>query len=176
MSPPLLGREQLLAVLRDLAEELDRQGVRAEVFLVGGAAMTLAYDTRRTTRDVDAVFEPKSTVYEAARRVADSHRLPEDWLNDAVKGFLHGSDPDAVPVLDTPGLRVDVASPRYLLAMKLLSARDEDVDDILFLYRLCGFHTVEEGLDLVEAAYPGREIPVRVQYLLGEHFAGRPEQ
>jgi hypothetical protein len=51
-----------------------------------------------------------------------NHGLPEDWLNDAVKGFLHGEDPDAVPVLDTPGLRVDVASPRYLLAMKLLAA------------------------------------------------------
>jgi hypothetical protein len=55
-------------------------------------------------------------VYAAARRVADNHGLPEDWLNDAVKGFLHGDDPDAVPVLDTPGLRVDVASARYLLA------------------------------------------------------------
>jgi hypothetical protein len=159
VSPPLLGREQILAVLRDLGKELDRRGVRAEVFLVGGAAMTLSYDTRRTTRDVDAVFEPKSTVYEAARRVADQHALPEDWLNDAVKGFLHGNDPDAVAVLDTPGLRVDVASPRYPLAMKLLAARDEDVDDILFLYRLCGFHTVEEGLDLVQAAYPRQAGP-----------------
>jgi hypothetical protein len=175
VSAPLLGREQILAVLRDLADELDRRGVRAEVFLVGGAAMTLAYDTRRTTRDIDAVFEPKSTVYEAARRVADSHGLPEDWLNDAVKGFLHGNDPDAVPVLDAPGLRVDVASPRYLLAMKLLAARDEDVDDILFLYQQCGFRTVEEGLDLVEAAYPDRKIPVRVQYLLEEHLANRTD-
>ena len=176
MSAPLLGREQILAVLRDLAEELDRQGVRAEVFLVGGAAMTLAYDTRRATRDLDAIFEPKWTVYEAARQVADNHGLPEDWLNDAVKGFLHGNDPDAVPVLDTPGLRVDVASPRYLLAMKLLAARDEDVDDILFLYRLCGFRTVSEGLDLVEAAYPGKQIPIRVQYLLEEHLGQSTEQ
>lgn len=106
MSAPLLGREQILAVLHDLAEELDRKGVRGEVFLVGGAAITLAYDTRRATRDVDAVFEPKQTVYAAARRVADSHGLPDDWLNDAVKGFLHGADPDAEPVLDTHGLRV----------------------------------------------------------------------
>lgn len=55
--------------------------------------MTFAYDTRRSTRDLDAVFEPKQTVYAAARRVADNHGLPEDWLNDAVKGFLHGEDP-----------------------------------------------------------------------------------
>jgi hypothetical protein len=60
--------------------------------------------------------------------------------------------------------------------MKLFAARDEDVDDILFLYRLCGFRSVDEGLDLVEAAYPGKKIPVRVQYLLEEHLAERPEQ
>jgi hypothetical protein len=71
---------------------------------------------------------------------------------------------------------LDVASPRYLLTMKLLAARDEDVDDILFLYRQCGFRTVEEGLDLVEAAYPGRTIPVRLQYLLEEHIADGPDR
>jgi hypothetical protein len=79
-------------------------------------------------------------------------------------------------VLDTPALRVDVASARYLPAMKLLAARDEDVDDILFLSRLCGLRTVDEGLDLSEAAYPGKKIPVRVQYLLEEYLAERPEQ
>jgi hypothetical protein len=35
---------------------------------------------------------------------------------------------------------------------------------------------VDEGLDLVEAAYPGKKIPVRVKYLLEEHLAERPEQ
>lgn len=171
MTKPLLDRRQLIAVFEDLAADLERRGVRAEVFLVGGAALALAYNTRRTTRDVDAIFEPKNTVYAAARAVADRHGLPEDWLNDAVKGFLHGHDPDASPVLDKPGLRVDVASPRYLLAMKLFAAREEDVDDILLLYKLCGFRTVAEGLDLVEASYPGRQIPVRVQYLLEEQLA-----
>jgi hypothetical protein len=47
---------------------------------------------------------------------------------------------------------------------------------ILFLYRSCGFQTVDEGLDLVEAAYPGTKIPVRVQYLLEEHFSPPPAQ
>jgi len=33
--------------------------------------MALAYNMRRTTADVDGVFEPKAVIYEAARRVAD---------------------------------------------------------------------------------------------------------
>ena len=36
------------------------------MFLVGGAAMALAYSTSRVTRDLDAMFEPESLVYEMA--------------------------------------------------------------------------------------------------------------
>lgn len=66
-------------------------------------------------------------------------------------------------------LVVDVASPRYLLAMKLFSSRVEnDAEDILFLYRQVGFTTVAEGLDLVESVYRGRGIEPKVQFLLRE--------
>jgi hypothetical protein len=170
MNQPLLDRTEIIKLFEELGRELESRGTRAEVFLVGGAAISLAYDTRRATRDVDAVFQPSASVRDAARVVAGRHELAEDWLNDAVKGFLPGTDPDARAILDRPGIRVDVASPRYLLAMKLMAAREEDVDDILLLYRECGFHSAKQGLDLVEAAYPGRPVPVRVQYLLEECF------
>ncbi len=52
--------------------------------------MVLAYDTRRMTRDVDAVFEPKADVYAAAKVVAQALELPDDWINEAVKGFSPG--------------------------------------------------------------------------------------
>jgi len=41
-------------------------------------------------------------------------------------------------------------------------------DDIILLYRNLGFTTVDEGLDLVEQAYPGRPIPAKVKFLLTE--------
>jgi hypothetical protein len=41
--------------------------------------------------------------------------------------------------------------------MKLFAARAEiDADDIILLYRQLGFTTADEGLDLVEQAYPRR--------------------
>jgi hypothetical protein len=45
--------------------------------------------------------------------------------------------------------------------MKLLAARAEiDADDIIILlYRKLGFTTVDEGLELVEQAYPGAAGP-----------------
>ncbi len=74
-------------------------------------------------------------------------------------------------------LTVDVASARYLLAMKLFSSRVEnDADDIMFLYRQLGFTTVEEGLALLESAYRGRPIAVKVKFLLGEIVEALREQ
>jgi len=131
--------------------------------------MALAYDARRATRDLDAVFAPAAIVGKAAAAIAQQHGLEEDWLNDAVKGFLPGEDPDPRLFFESPFLRVSVASPRYLLAMKLRASRvDIDVDDIRLLLRLCGFTTVEEGLDLLERSYPSMLIEPKIQYLLAE--------
>jgi hypothetical protein len=86
--------------------------------------------------------------------------------------LLRDSCPDQTPTqrfYSSDSLIVDVASPRYLLAMKLFAARAEiDADDIILLYRQLGFTTVEEGLDLVERAYPGRPTPPKVRFLLTE--------
>ena len=62
-----LTREQIIGLLAELGQELDASGVKAQLFVVGGAAMALAYNMRRTTADVDGVFEPKAVIYEAAR-------------------------------------------------------------------------------------------------------------
>lgn len=85
-----LGREDIRALLDDLSAELAARGARAEVFLVGGAAMAVAYDASRATRDLDAVFVPTDVVRQAAAAVAEHEGLARDWLNDAVKGFLSG--------------------------------------------------------------------------------------
>lgn len=82
-----LNREQSIGLLTELGQELDARGVKAQMFVVGGAAIALADNMRRATADVDGVFEPKAVIYDAARRVAARHgQLPEDRLNDSVKG------------------------------------------------------------------------------------------
>ena len=172
-----LDRTDIHSLLMDLASELERQGATADVFLVGGAAMTVAYDSRRSTRDLDAVFAPSSVVRAAVAAVAERRGLASDWLNDAVKGFLPGHDADASIYFSSPSLRVDVASPRYLLAMKLFASRVEaDTDDIRLLYRVLGLTTVDEGLEILTAAYPTRPIPPKVQHLLEEVVASLPSR
>lgn len=130
--------------------------------------MALAYDARRATRDVDAVFAPKEEIYQVAREVAEEFGLPEGWLNDAVKGFLAGPDPAAIPVLDLPGLRVLAASPRYLLAMKCLASRRGDEADIRFLINQLGLTRVDQVLEIVLSAYPEARLLPRTRFMLEE--------
>ena len=149
-----LGRVEILALLYELAEELAAQSASAALFVVGGAAMSLAFDARRSTADIDAAFQPSDDVRQAAATIALRHELAADWLNDGAKGFMPGADPGATLLFERPSLRVELASAEYLLAMKIRAARVElDVDDIRTLYKILGFTTVDEGLTVAERFY-----------------------
>jgi hypothetical protein len=162
-------RSRILQALQALGEELTSEGVRAQIFIVGGAAMALAYSTRRVTKDIDAVFEPKQTVYAASAKVAEELGLPADWLNDAVKGFMPGPDDARRPVPAIEGIEVTTASPRYLLAMKLMAMRfGEDDEDIEILLRECDIHIAEDALAVLEQIYPTKEPPAKTRFVLEE--------
>lgn len=166
-----MNRKTILRALTALAEELEARKVRADMFMVGGGAMVVAYQARRLTRDVDAIFEPKAVVYEAAAAVGERLNLPENWLNDSVKSYLPGTDDSAKVAFTSHSLTVSVASARYLLAMKLLAARaEQDEEDIRALYDICGFRTALDGMALVEEYYPSALIAPRTQFLLEEMF------
>jgi len=155
-----MDRAEIIAALTVLAGVLESRGVSGEMYVVSGAAIALAFDERRATRDVDAVFEPKATVYEAAALVAERLDLPPGWLNDAVKGFLAGEDPAAAPVIDLPGLRVLAASPAMLLALKVLAHRvGEDEDDVRLLAAELGLRKADEVVAIAEQTFGDRLDP-----------------
>jgi len=160
-----LSRGQILAALTALAERLGPE--RCELVVVGGAALVLLYAARETTRDIDAVLpgaEAGRRVRTAARAIAEEQALPDDWLNDAAKGYVHGFAAGDV-VLDLPTLRVIAPAPQQLLAMKLCAWRDDlDIDDArLLLSKLQGslddvWSTVAPHL------VPGREQKARYAF------------
>ena len=169
-----MTREQILAALRALSEELRKQDVTGEICLFGGTVMVLAFNARVATKDVDALFRPTQTIREVARLVAEDLHLPESWLNDGVKGYIstrHETMAGSLPQF--PHLRLTMPVPEYLLAMKCMAARigaganePSDVADITFLIRHLKLRSAQEVLDLVAQYYPASRIPVKTQYLV----------
>ncbi len=133
--------------------------------------MCLAYAVRPSTQDVDAVFRPPAQVREAAARVGARAGLPQDWLNDGVKGFMsaHG---DFAPFLELDHLRVMVAQPSYLLAMKCLSMRIgaefHDEEDVRYLLRHLDIRSYDHALAVIKKYYPLERFPQKTLYALTE--------
>ena len=78
-SSPLLDRAGIEEAFRRLGDRLARRGVVADLYVFGGAAMALAYDSRRATRDVDALFKPHGIVLEEALAVAAELGSGSSW-------------------------------------------------------------------------------------------------
>ena len=135
-----------------LDADLAAHDADAELYLVGGAVMCLVFGARASTQDVDAYFTPTRVVREAAARVAANAGIDPGWLNDAVKGYL---DPrgEFDRYLELPHLRVFVAHPRYLFALKCAALRlgeeFHDVDDVRYLLRYLDVRSVDEALAIV---------------------------
>ena len=156
----MLSRDDIRRALLALAGELADLPARCEIVVVGGAAVVLLYGAREATKDVDVLIlshvDP-TLVHGAVRRVAGALDLPEDWLNDAAKGYIHGLALGDV-LIDEPALLVRALAPHQLLAMKLSAWRDDvDIEDArLLLAKLPPDR--EETWRLVEPhLVPGRE-------------------
>jgi len=166
-----LTQNELRRLFDLLNEELGRSGTRGELFLVGGAVMCLAYAARPSTQDVDALFRPPVQVREAAARVAARAKVRADWLNDAVKGFVSAQG-EFAPFLELDHLRVMVALPEYLLAMKCLAMRIgtefHDEDDVRYLLRHLDIRTQDKALAVITKYYPLERFPQKTLYALAE--------
>lgn len=176
---------QAFGRLGELARAADKI---VEISVYGGSALVLTTDFRIGTRDVDAVFESdRAFVRQAAGVVADEFGWEPNWINDGVKGFLSAYDSDAnakslfhtYPDESGPGLRVLVATPAYLFAMKCLAMRaggageSGDVQDIRLLGAELGVNSAQDAFAIISRYYPLGKLPPKTQFGLEEIFGGR---
>jgi len=174
--PPFtLTKADIRRLLELLDAELAAQQVTGELYLVGGAVMCVALDAREATRDVDAFFRPTRQIREAAARVAAKAGVPDGWLNDAVKSYL---SPRGTydPWLELGHLRVFVAQPAYLLAMKCAALRlgeeFHDLDDVRYLLRYLNVSTPDDALAIVRDYFDDRHLPPKTRLALEELLPG----
>lgn len=167
----MLSADRIRQLFDLLNERLSGQSTVGEIYVVGGAVMTLAFAARPATNDVDAVFVPKEIVRRLAREVGRDAGVAENWLNDAVKGFLSDRG-EFTPWLELDHLKVFMPVPEYLLAMKCLAFRlgpeFHDEDDVRYLLRYLNLERAADALAIVERYYPPDRIPAKTRFALEE--------
>ena len=166
-----LSKADIIRLCNHLNDELNTEDVTGELYLVGGAVMCLVFEARQSTKDLDAYFKPTRIIRTAARKVALVTDYPENWLNDAVKGYLSKKG-DFNPYLELSNLRILTASPEYLLAMKCLAMRlgkeFYDEQDIRFLLRYLNLTSYDSALSIICRYYPLDKFPQKTLYALEE--------
>lgn len=168
----MLTNDQILELFNKLNSSLKKRKIKGQVFIVGGAAMCLAFKARNSTKDVDAIFAPTAKLREAIEEVAAEARISKDWLNDGVKAYIDKNAPQEM-FLSLGNLDLFVPPPEYLFAMKAISARFDSSDkaDLIFLIKYMKIKSVESALKIVGMYYPKSRIPAKTQFVLEEIFS-----
>lgn len=187
MDEPALpfDRANLEAAFDALGSAARRDGRIVEIAVYGGAAMLFTFDARPSTKDVDAVFEDnRAWVRSAAAHIADERGWAADWINDGVKGFLSVADDGAdakrllrgYPDERGPGVRVLIAQPRYLFAMKAIAMRvggvggGGDLADLRLLAAELGVRSAAAALAIVAEFYPDSRVSPKTRFGLEAMF------
>ena len=177
-----LNKDELIEPLDELSERLMRKKARASIYIVGGAAMALAFDRSRTTHDIDGrIDRGHRALIEAVHETAHGRGLPTSWLNDqATPKMPMAPDRRARTLYASEYLTVTGASGEHILGMKLESGRAFDQKDVITLVKHLNIRTVEEGTGIHGRLFPhsrkGDRSREMMETALKETDAGAREQ
>jgi len=144
----VLSREKLLEIINLIDDELGKEGLEATAMVYGGCALMLhGYDTRSTT-DIDYIVQgvPMADYSRVIDRVVARSNPPfQRSLFDITMGpllYTHFLKNELEELYAFKNLRIMVATPKQLLAMKLFSARLGE-----------GFHDLQDSIFLAQELY-----------------------
>ena len=168
-------RAGLVRLFDELSKELLLAGTRAQIYIIGGAAMSLAFSQARRTEDVDArIDKGHARLTEAVRTVGRRHGIGDSWLNEqATWAIPRATDVRAQTLYQSAYLTVTGASAKHLLAMKLEVGRTKDREDIAVLCRHLGLRDPEEALGIHQELFPEGQVTHRARGALEAAFRGR---
>ena len=132
-----MNKNELIEALQELDVQLSSN---CDLILIGGAAMILHFGASRATHDVDmlVIHSDIADLRRAIKAVAQQRDLPEDWINDAAKGFADILPPDfdrrLTPLdLSLQHLRLFALGIPEQAAMKIVALREQDLEDLELL-------------------------------------------
>lgn len=154
----LLDKKRLLQIFDYLNERLKENQLQLEITIYGGTIMTLVYDHRPATKDIDCVFSEIN--YKLLNNILDltkyAFNLPDGWINEEIKEPLKSiikENKETYKIYSN--LKILKPRAEQLLAMKILSARPEPAKDFIDANILCKDLNIKtkEQLLLVCAKY-----------------------
>ena len=169
----MLSKGQMIDLLYKINRKLEEKDIHGEILMAGGASLSLVYDARDATKDIDALFEPASSIRQIAKELAQENDLEEDWLNDAVKGFIDTRKQKTDIYLQLSNLTVKTIDARGLLAMKLVSARgnSNDLIDAVSLMKHLKIKDIEELYDITEQRIPKNQLTPKATFFIQVAFS-----
>lgn len=136
----LMDKNKLLQIFDYLNERLKENQLQLEITIYGGSIMTMVYDNRPATRDIDCVFSEINI--KLLESILDLTRfafnLSDGWINEQIKEPLKSilkEDKETYKVYCN--LKILKPKAEQLLAMKILAARPEPAKDFVDAYILC---------------------------------------
>lgn len=136
----LMDKDKLLEIFDYLNERLKENQLQLEITIYGGSIMTMVYDNRPATKDIDCVFGEIN--FKLLKNILNITRftfnLSKDWINEEIKEPLKSilkEDKETYKVYSN--LKILKPKAEQLLAMKILAARPEPAKDFVDAYILC---------------------------------------
>ena len=162
----LFNKEKLLEIFEYINERLKENQLTLDLTIYGGSIMTMVYDNRPATKDIDCVFgETNLTLLTNILELTKfTFGLNEGWINEDIKEPLESilkEDKETYKLYSNLKLLRPV--PKQLLAMKILAARPEPSKDFVDAFILCRELNIKEKDELLESI--SDYIPLK---LLGE--------
>ena len=124
-------------VFKMLNDELNKINESLELICAGGYVMQL--NGFRGTADIDAFYKSNAVIESIIRRVGDEfgiNKPDESWLNNSISN-MNPEPPDIYCELvhQLSNLTVKAVEMTYLIGMKLVSARGQDLIDLADIIR-----------------------------------------
>ncbi|GIN57985.1 hypothetical protein J8TS2_23040 [Lederbergia ruris] len=162
----LMDKNKLLRIFEYLNARLKENQLQLEITIYGGSIMTMVYDNRPATKDIDCVFsETNSKLLEHILDLTQfTFNLSDGWINEEIKEPLKSilkEDKETYKIYSN--LKILKPRAEQLLAMKVLAARPEPAKDFIDAYILCRDLNITTKTELLKVF--GDYIPLT---LLGE--------
>lgn len=173
----LLTKNDIEKYFEEINKRLKLMEKHGEIIIAGGAALTIVFNARNSTHDIDAIFKPKDDLNKIIKDIAEEHGIHEDWLNDGVKGFLTDKMTSTV-IEEYSNLKISSIDADCLLALKLTSARafSKDMDDSITLMKFLNIKEETQLFDVIEKYIPKDRQTAQSYFFTKEAFVKYGEE